>query len=44
MAPYPSGIAVIVLIVAELRNAWNMTVWMIMCGQTIEPPGTAEGG
>ncbi len=39
-----AGIAVIVLIVAGLRNAWDMTVWMITRGQTAEPPGTAEGG
>ena len=39
-----AGIALIVLIVAGLRNAWDMTVWMTTRGQTTEPPGMAEGG
>ena len=39
-----AGIAIIVLIVAGLRNAWDMTVWMTTRGQTTEPPGMAEGG
>ena len=29
-----AGIAIIVLIVAGLRNAWDMTVWMTTRGQT----------
>ncbi len=37
-----TGVAIIVLIVAGLRNAWDMTVWMMTRGQTTEPP--AEGG
>ena len=36
--------AIIALIVAGLRNAWDMTVWMTTRGQTAEPPGMAEGG
>ena len=39
-----AGIAWIVLIVAGLLNAWDMTVWMTTRGQTAAPPGTAEGG
>ncbi len=39
-----AGIAIIVLIVAGLRNAWDITAWMTTRGQTTEPPGTAEGG
>ena len=39
-----AGVALIVLIVAGLRNAWDMTVWMTTRGQTTEPPGMAEGG
>ena len=39
-----AGIGILVLIVAGLRNAWDMTVWMTTRGQTTEPPGMAEGG
>jgi len=39
-----AGVAIIALIVAGLRNAWDMTVWMTTSGQTTEPPRTAEGG
>ena len=39
-----TGIAIIVLIVAGLRNAWDMTVWMTTRGQTTAPPGAAESG
>ncbi len=38
-----AGIAIIVLIVAGLRNAWDMTVWMTTRGAT-DPPPAAEGG
>jgi hypothetical protein len=39
-----AGIALIVLIAAGLRNAWDMTVWMTTRGATAEPPGAAESG
>ena len=39
-----AGIAIIVLIVAGLRNAWDMTLWMTTRGTTTEPPGVAESG
>ena len=39
-----AGIGILVLIVAGLRNAWDMTVWMTTRGQTTEPPGMAESG
>ena len=38
-----AGAAILVLIVAGMRNAWDMTVWMTTRGQTEEPPGMAEG-
>jgi len=39
-----AGIAIIVLIVAGLRNAWDMTVWMTTRGDTAAPPGATESG
>lgn len=39
-----AGVAIIVLIVAGLRNAWDMTVWMTTSGKTAAPPAPAEGG
>jgi hypothetical protein len=39
-----AGIAIMVLIVAGLRNAWDMTLWMTTRGDTAEPPAVAEGG
>ena len=33
-----------VLIVAGLRNAWDMTLWMTTRGDTAEAPAVAEGG
>jgi hypothetical protein len=39
-----TGVALIVLIAAGLRNAWDMAVWMTTRGTTAEPPGAAEGG
>lgn len=33
-----AGIAIIVLIVAGLRNAWDMTVWMTTRGVADDPP------
>ena len=38
-----AGTAIIVLIVAGLRNAWDMTVWMTTRGAT-DPPPAADGG
>jgi len=38
-----AGIAIIVLIVAGLRNAWDMTVWMTTRGANDRPPAP-EGG
>ena len=38
-----AGIAIIVLIVAGLRNAWDMTVWMTTRDANPAPP-VAEGG
>jgi hypothetical protein len=38
-----AGIAIIVLIVAGLRNAWDMTVWMTTRDPNPAPP-VAEGG
>jgi hypothetical protein len=38
-----AGTAIIVLIVAGLRNAWDMTVWMTTRGAN-DPPPAAEGG
>jgi len=38
-----AGVAIIVLIVAGLRNAWDMTVWMTTRGANDRPPA-AEGG
>ena len=39
-----AGVAIIVLIVAGLRNAWDMTVWMTTRGANGLPPAPAEGG
>ena len=39
-----TGIAIVVLIAAGLRNAWDMTVWMTTRGTTTEPPPATEGG
>jgi hypothetical protein len=39
-----AGVAIIVLIAAGLRNAWDMTVWMTTHAATGAPPGAAEGG
>lgn len=39
-----AGSAILVLIVAGLRNAWDMTVWMTTSGQTAEIPETAQSG
>ncbi len=38
-----AGIAIIVLIGAGLRNAWDMTVWMTTRGAN-DPPPASEGG
>jgi hypothetical protein len=38
-----AGIAIIVLIVAGLRNAWDMTVWMTTRDAS-DPPPMTEGG
>jgi hypothetical protein len=37
-----AGVAIIVLIVAGLRNAWDMTVWMTTRDAN-DPPPVAEG-
>jgi hypothetical protein len=39
-----AGIAIIALIVAGLRNAWDMTVWMTTRGAADSPSAPAEGG
>ena len=39
-----AAIALIVLIVAGLRNAWDMTVWMTTRTPADRPPAPAEGG
>lgn len=39
-----AGIAIIVLIVAGLRNAWDMTVWMTTRGGNNPPPAATDGG
>jgi hypothetical protein len=39
-----TGAAILVLIVAGLRNAWDMTVWMTTRGAANAPPAAKEGG
>ena len=39
-----AGAAIVILIVAGLRNAWDMTVWMTTRGAAGAPPTAADGG
>lgn len=43
-ANWLAATAIIALIVAGLRNAWDMTVWMTTRSATDQPPAPVEGG
>ena len=43
-ANWLAATAIIALIVAGLRNAWDMTVWMTTRSATDRPPAPAKGG